>query len=436
VAAAVTAVLAVGAFAALEVHSLAYGPAHPQSPLEAPPTWRVQWAWSGAVTTTSATVNARLNADGQVRLVVSRRRDMSGAAVSRARLTNDGLGERIVSFDVRDLQPDTRYFYALQFDGTLDRNRIGTFRTFPTGRRSFEIAFSGCARVGSNGAVFDTIRREHPLMFFALGDFFYANIDENAPGRFLDQYDRALESPAQGALYRSTPIAYIWDDHDFGGDSANASSESRPAAVWSYRKAVPHYPLPAGPKGSIEQAFTIGRVRFIVMDTRSNRTDRTMLGERQLRWVEDELLAARDSHRLTVLVSSVPWIERADPGADGWGAYPAERAHLSRFIARNRIDRLLMLAGDGHMLAIDDGSHSDYSGTGRAGFPLMHAGALDRPGHAKGGPYSEGAYPGAGQYGTLAVQDGQTRTRVVLTGRDWRRREIVRYAYSIPMRDP
>jgi membrane-associated phospholipid phosphatase len=435
VGAAVSAALAVGAFAALEVHGLAYGPAHPESPLTAPPTWRVQWAWAGGVTPHSVTVNAKLNSEGRVRLVVGSRRDLRGGLMSVPQQTGDDLGEDVLSFTMRGLRPATRYFYGLEFDGKLDRNRIGKFRTFAAGSESFRIAFSGCARVGSNGAVFDTIRKEQPLLYLITGDLFYANIEDDASGRFLDQYDRAVGSPAQGALYRSTPIAYVWDDHDFGGDGADASSESRPAARSVYRRAVPHYPLPAGRTGSIEQAFTIGRVRFILMDDRSERragANGTMLGTRQLRWLERQLLAARDRYRLTVMVSSVPWIERAGAGADGWGAFPKERARLSRFIARHRISRLLMLAGDAHMLAIDDGTHSDYSGTGRAGFPVMHAGALDRPGHAKGGPYSEGAYPGAGQYGRMTVHDGRHGMRVMLSGRDYRGREIVRYAFGVP----
>ena len=38
-------------------------------------------------------------------------------------------------------------------------------------------------------------------------------------------------------------------------------------------------------------------------------------------------------------------------------------------------------------------------------FPLLHAAALDRPGSEKGGPYSEGTFPGGGQYGRLVVTD-------------------------------
>jgi len=168
------------------------------------------------------------------------------------------------------------------------------------------------------------------------------------------------------------------------------------------------------------------------MDTRSERTSGSMLGDAQTAWLERELLAARDRYALTVLVGSVPWIGAAEKGDDSWAGYPAERARLSRFVARHRVSRLVMLAGDAHMIAIDDGSHSDYSGTGRAGFPVMHAAALDRPGHAKGGPYSEGAFPGAGQYGTMRVVDRGERLDVRLSGRDYRHRELVSYGFSVP----
>jgi hypothetical protein len=91
-----------------------------------------------------------------------------------------------------------------------------------------------------------------------------------------------------------------------------------------------------------------------------------------------------------------------------------------------------MLSGDAHMLAIDDGTNSDYASNGGAGFPVMHAAALDRPGAVKGGPYSEGAYPGAGQFGLVMVDDAGDTIAVTLSGRDWRGREIVRHRFTVP----
>jgi len=428
----VTMTTAAGAALALEVHDRAVGPAHPQSVLRPPPTWKVKWIWSGGVTPRTATVTARLNADADVRLRWGRSRSLRGASASAVQRADDDRDDRIVRFRLDGLRPGTEYFYGVEVDGRVDRNRIGRLRTFASGPQSFKIAFGGCARVGSNGVVFDAIRMERPALFLSLGDFFYANIDNDARRRFVAQYDRAVGSPAQGALYRSTPVSYTWDDHDFGGNGSGASARARPAARWAYRAAVPHYPLPAGADGPIYHAFTIGRVRFLVMDTRSERRPgRTMLGAAQLRWLKRELLAARDRDALTVLVSSVPWIAGPGESKDTWAGFARERATLSRFIARHRIERLMMLAADAHMLAIDDGSHSDYSGTGRAGFPVMQAAALDRPGSERGGPFSEGAYPGAGQYGTMTVHDRGKRLDVTLSGRDWRRREIVGHDFSV-----
>jgi hypothetical protein len=92
----------------------------------------------------------------------------------------------------------------------------------------------------------------------------------------------------------------------------------------------------------------------------------------------------------------------------------------------------LVLAGDAHMLAIDDGSNSDYSATGGAGFLIMQAAALGRPGSAKGGPFGEGMYPGGGQFRQVSINDdcGSTVT-VTLEGRNYLDEVIVRYSYTV-----
>jgi MFS family permease/3',5'-cyclic AMP phosphodiesterase CpdA len=423
----VVAVMAVGGVAALAVHDAAFGPATAQSSTAPPPPGPVAWAWSGAVGADGVTVTARLTRPGRARLLVAERPDLRGALASAPARTEP---LRTVSLRVGGLRAGTRHWYALEVDGRLVRDRVGSFRTVPRGRSSFTFAFSSCARTGSNAAVFDAIRAVDPLFFLVSGDLFYADIDENSRSRFLTAYDRLLTQPAPAALLRSTAAAYVWDDHDFGG-AAGSSSESAPAARWAFDAAVPHHPLGGR---TINQAFTAGRVRFLLLDTRSARVPGvTMLGREQLAWLERELVVARDRAALTVVVSPVPWIGGE---ADGWGGYPAERARLSRLVARERITNLLMLAGDAHMLAIDDGSNSDHSGTGRGGFPVFHAGALDRPGSVKGGPYSEGAFPGAGQFGTVTVRDEGARVTVTLTGRDRTGAPVVthRFTRTVPAR--
>ena len=91
-----------------------------------------------------------------------------------------------------------------------------------------------------------------------------------------------------------------------------------------------------------------------------------------------------------------------------------------------------MVSGDAHMVAIDDGTNSDYASGGGAGFPVLHAAALDRPGSVKGGPYSDGAFPGGGQYGILAVDDRADGVTVTLAGRRWDGTTIVEHRFEIP----
>jgi hypothetical protein len=62
----------------------------------------------------------------------------------------------------------------------------------------------------------------------------------------------------------------------------------------------------------------------------------------------------------------------------------------------------------------------------------MQAAALDRPGSTKGGPYSEGMYPGSGQFGLMTVADqGGATIDITLSGRDWTGREIVAHRFTV-----
>lgn len=418
--------MAAGGASAVSLHAHYFGPAHPQSEIAARPASQITWAWSGALTPTAIRVNAQVAPGGSTaRLAVSTDSALDAPRWSEVKAVSTEAN-RVVAFAMTELVPGTDYFYAVEVDGELDRMRSGEFTTPPDSPFSFTIALGSCARVGSNGSVYDTIRELDPLMFLALGDMHYGNIETNDLGAFYDVLDTTLTSPAQLSLYLSTPIAYLWDDHDFGGNNSNASSASAPAAQRSYREYVPHYDLQDG-EGAIYQAFTIGRVRFLVTDTRSAREGDTMLGARQIDWLKAEMLAARDTHALTVWASSVPWIAGESGVADHWGRYPEERADIADFIAQHDLaDSMVMVAGDAHMLAIDDGTNSDYSTSRNASFPVLHAAALDRPGTVKGGPYSEGTFPGGGQFATMAVEDdGGDTIRVSWQGYNWDLEEIV-----------
>src|SRR5690606_25682281 len=102
---------------------------------------------------------------------------------------------------------------------------------------------------------------------------------------------------------------------------------------------------------------TVGRVRFIISDLRSQRDPETlrMMSAEQDAWLRAQLLAARDGGApLIFWVSSVPWNGRATK-ADRWQGYPAHRAEIADFIKDNGLaGKVAILSGDAHMTAIDD----------------------------------------------------------------------------------
>jgi hypothetical protein len=414
VVAVVSATLVAGTwFGASQVYDSFFGPTHPESTEVAIPIDRVEWVWSGGLGASSIKVVARLEeADQPAELQVT-----GGARTWTAPAQPTGV-DGVVRFAVDDLEPDTSYDYVIEVDGRADTGRgNGTFVTPGEGPTSFRFVSASCSRTDSNGAVFDALASEEALLYLELGDIHYENISVADADFFYAAYDRFLTPPGPSALYRQTPIAYVWDDHDYGPNDADSTAPTRDIARRTYRQLAPSHELAT--TGAIYRAFTIGRVRFVVTDTRSERTDDTMLGAEQLAWLEHELTEASRTHGLVVWASSTPWIGEATLGGDTWAGYPDERQHIAGTLAAAGVTNLLMVSGDAHMVAFDDGTNSGYASDHGKGFPVFHTAALDRPGSVKGGPYSGGAFAGPGQYGVIDINDDGTTIEVQLTGKTW-----------------
>ena len=445
-----------------------------------PPIWRGPIC--GAVTPDSAWVKAKLRYKGSsARLLVSKSVDLTEPKWFGPMRAIDTRGN-MVEFRATGLEPDTQYFYALEVSGDVQLGQRGAFKTFPPADQpaSFNFAFASCAKTGSQNPVFDRIRELHPLFFMNDGDLHYLNITSNALVQFRMAYDQVLVSPVQAALYRSVPFVYVWDDHDFAGNNSNRRAPSHFAARSIYEEYVPHYDMPAGAGDvPIYQTFAVGRVKFILTDLRSERDEvkkpdgpgKSMLGATQKAWFKKELLAAKEKYPLIFWVSSVPWIGNAgvnyypindkvtgfihhtnaaqfkrDPASaednrnvknddDFWGAFTHERREIADFIRDNKISGVCILHGDAHMLAADDGTHSDYATGGGTRLPVMCAAPLDQRASIKGGPYSQGVYktrPGEGCFGYVQVRDDSARITVQFSGRNNLNEEKISLKFSVP----
>lgn len=388
-----------------------------------PPPLAPAWAWSGAITPTSAGVVVKAQATDGRRLQLGTQPDLADAASVEPTRTHDP----VLRFALEALTPRTTYYYGLETD-RVEGPRIGRFTTFPAGPAPLRLAFGSCADTGSNHPVFDAIRAYAPDLYLVDGDLHYEDIREDDVFAYRDAYDRVFGAPRRAALHEAVPTAYVWDDHDYGPNDSDASAPGRAAAQAAYRQVVPHYPLVAGASGPIHQAFSFGRIRFVLTDLRSARRPEagTMLGAAQRDWLLDALARAHETHALVVWISTVAWISD-DSETDSWGGFPEERDLIARAIRDRALNRILMLSGDAHMLAIDDGRNNAFGG-----FPVFHAAPLDRPTSVKGGPYSEGVVTERGQFGTVEVDDdGGDRIAVRLRGRDARGDAVLSYDYGV-----
>ncbi len=376
----------------------------------------ISGVWSGNITPTSGTVSVRLNAPAlRVRLVVSVNQSLSPATFSGAVNTATATGNT-AKLTVQGLQPDTDYYYGIEVAGTV-RTEVttrGRFRTFPLGKSSFRIAFASCGDFrAADQRAYTAILEERPLLFINVGDLHYSDTNTTNQDDYRANYDNVLTHTEQSALYRNIPVAYMWDDHDYCGNDSDATAIGRDTARSVYRERVPHYPL-ASAGGTMAQAFTIGRVRFIMTDLRSGATassakesaSKSKMGTAQKAWFKQELINARDSgFPLIVWVCPDPWIAPPQLGDDSWGGHTTERTEIANFIRDNRINNLALLSGDMHGLAFDDGTNSDYATGGGGPVTVLHGAALTSEGSTKGGPYSGGVVPGSQQFGILEIYD-------------------------------
>lgn len=414
------------------------------------------WVWVGAVSDSSAVVHAgwpHEPAQATLPLRLRRTGQLPAQSVEIPPVEERPAGSlgRMARYTLEGLTPDTSYSYFwIEQDDSTGEDSAGQFRTFPAAGEParFSFAFGSCAQTGSEHPVFDEIRRLQPLFFLHTGDLHYENIAVNDQALYQNAIARVFASTVQNRFFRSFGVSYMWDDHDFGPNNSDSTAASRPAALAAYRSIVPHYPLALtnDPQAPVGQSFTVGRVRFILADLRSARDankspdgpQKSMFSHAQRVWFFDELKTARDSHALIVWLSSMPWI--ADDGSsDRWSSFSHERRLISDFIVQQNIRNLVLLSGDSHMLAADDGRHNRYATDAIGpGFPVYHAAALDKSGSVKGGPYSEGAFPGPGQFGLLQVEDFGNRIQVTFEGRNANGEILLKHAFtrSVPMQTP
>ncbi len=239
------------------------------------------------------------------------------------------------------------------------------------------IVFASCAQQNDDQSIWNLIAAEDPDLVLSMGDNVYGDVRSNDPAlpELKAAYMRLAASEPFQRVRAGAPVLAVWDDHDYGLNDGGGDYplKDKSEALFDYVWAVERDDPRAGRPG-VYGAWMIGpegrRVQVIMLDTRYFRSplkptdeigargrerwlpdadpSKTMLGEAQWDWLEEELKKPAD---LRLLVSSIQVMSEGH-GYEAWRELPLEREKLYAVIKRANADNLMVLSGDRHAAAL------------------------------------------------------------------------------------
>jgi alkaline phosphatase D len=299
------------------------------------------------------------------------------------------------------------------------------------------IALGSCADQDEKQPIWDAVLAFRPELFLFLGDNVYGDVRSSALAELRAAYGKLAAIPGFQQLRREVPLLAIWDDHDYGRNDAGVEfpwkqgSKDLFADFWALPADDPrraragiHHAQVFGPPGR--------RVQVILLDTRwfrspLKRTDqrgapgkerylpdddpaKTMLGDAQWRWLEEQLLQPAD---LRLVASSIQVVVEGH-GWERWGNLPRERQRLYDLIGRTRANGVIFLSGDRHIGAF-------YRETAGTPWPLVEmtsSGLTKSYRSTEAGPNRIGALYGEPNFGTIEIDWDARRVALALRAID------------------
>ena len=299
------------------------------------------------------------------------------------------------------LKPGMTYHY--RFEALGERSPVGRTKTLPRDPQHVRLAFVSCSNLpfGYFNVYRRVAERDDLDAVLHLGDYLYEypNRDYGDGTRFgrVPQPNKEITTlsdyrtrhaqyksdPDLQEVHRLHPFVCIWDDHEITNNAYTDGAENhqvaeeegdwfvrRTAAVKAYFEWMPIREPEPWPSQRTYRTFRFGKLLDLIMlDTRligrsrqaergdveaMAHPDRTLLGERQERWLYGELAAAKAADvRWRVLGQQVmmgPMLDadRNPQNPDQWDGYDASRNRLFDFLERERIGNLVVLTGDVH----------------------------------------------------------------------------------------
>jgi hypothetical protein len=257
------------------------------------------------------------------------------------------------------------------------------------------------------------------------GNYFYSE----DYSKVIQAYEVRYRLPNMAKFIDHTPMDFIHDDDDFVFDGnskytysytelvngkAKIGERNLPAgarfnAILGYSELFPHYPL-GDLENGVYHSLRYGQVEIFFLDSRANRSPETecfkiedgrlrfdpdtshhILGKAQMDWLKQGLknstatwkfiasgtnfnMGYRQVVDMALAIQEFELRKELTGGmiaaqmAAMWIGYPYDQCELLNFCHDEKIKNVILLSGDAHTSAIDDGTHS--------GFPELMSGNL------------------------------------------------------------
>ena len=413
----------------------------------------------GAVTPSSARIFARTSAAASVKMRYSTNADMSTPYTETAALSTTLATDYTTQITLTDLSPATTYYYDILVNGTPQFNTpYPQFKTFPqegTSGTFKVVVLTDFMTTYMDPAQVDTFTNagdENPDLVIIGGDFDHRNArgesDKRQMFKALYSGENNLEDFVADIL-RKYPVAHAWDDHDYGEDDANKHYPYRERSLKVLREYFPLYPT--SDYGDW-QKFTYGQAEFFLVDSRAQRDpkpgtlgdpwdsarsmlDGDSLGEiGQLHWFTDSLKISEATWKVVIMpvVFNTTTIKY-----DSWYGYQYEKQEILNFISTEGITGVIMVSGDLHFGAIDNG---DNAGLPEMLVPSPNMGSclVSVPGGdlANRGVWSAGTYSttvgySCDGYGVLTFETDPSPDQVLLEVKDDEGTTVISYTVGL-----
>ncbi|MBX2903658.1 MAG: alkaline phosphatase family protein [Chitinophagales bacterium] len=316
----------------------------------------------GSVTATSAKVWIGYTGKGKNALLLIDTADKKiHYPISESHITN-AKGEVALTMLFENLQPGHYYHILIEIDGWGKQLKYGFQTLLDEPVKDFNFLLGSClllqtdilriAYPGFKHFILNRMRQKNSDFMLWTGDNVYMLWkDHSSYDNMFKRYMKMRKQYKKLTRFLAhQPNVAGWDDHDFGPNDAGSDWHLKDSSLKVFKGFWPNtYPDNPSLYGNYFK-YSYYDADFFMADNRYFRgtpgdTTAPFLGETQMLWLKQQLLASEATFKFIVIGTQV--ISEMGFG-EKYVDYSRERRDLLDFIAQNNIKGVLFLTGDMH----------------------------------------------------------------------------------------